>query len=162
MIIYKELFSNEFCDYLIPLIKTECILSESHKTGWFVWLIWGEQGIQKLSKEKWNIKIVDLVNKELKKSNLEIQKYELKWLQMTEYENNRWLRKHVDGDWNKTLIILLSDEFVGGETFINDKEIELKKGDGVLFDGHLMYHEIKPVISGKRNALNFWFKNTII
>ncbi len=32
MEIYKNIFSNDFCDTLIEKIKNECVLSESHKT----------------------------------------------------------------------------------------------------------------------------------
>ena len=76
---------------------------------------------------------------------------------MTEYKDNRWLRRHVDGGNNKTLIILLSDGFIGGDTYINDKLVKLEKGDGVLFNGCSQFHEVKPVTEGTRYALNFWF-----
>lgn len=42
MKIYKNILTNDFCDTLIEKIKNECTLSESYKTDWFVWLIWGE------------------------------------------------------------------------------------------------------------------------
>ena len=48
MEIYKNTLTNDFCDILIKKIKNECVLSESHKTNWFVWLIWGQQGSQPL------------------------------------------------------------------------------------------------------------------
>ena len=155
MQIYKNLFSNEFCDLITKKIKNECVLSESYKTGWFVWLIWGQQSSQPLDKQKWNEKIYNIVRHELNKSNF--PNYKTMWLQMTEYSDGRWLRRHVDGAHNKTSIILLSDGFNGGETHINDKAVNLEKGDGVIFNGHSQYHEIKPVTEGVRYALNFWF-----
>lgn len=158
MKIYKNILNNEFCDFLINKIKNECVLSESHKTDWYVWLIWGEQPSQKLLKEYWNNEILNLINVELNKSNCDFDMKNLIWLQMTEYENNRWLRRHVDGAHNKTAIFILSDGFDGGETYIADKKIDIKKGDAVVFDGHHQYHEIKPVTNGIRYALNFWFK----
>ena len=43
MKLYKNILSNEFCDFLIETIKTECTLSELYKKyGWYIWLIWGE------------------------------------------------------------------------------------------------------------------------
>ena len=155
MEIYKNLLSNEFCNDLIEKIKNECVLSESHKTGWFVWLIWGQQPSQPLDREKWNEEIYNTVIKELSKSNF--PNYKTMWLQMTEYKDGRWLRRHVDGAHNKTFIILLSNGFMGGETYVNDRVVNLEKGDGFLFDGHIQYHEIKPVTEGTRYALNFWF-----
>lgn len=155
MKIYKNLFSNEFCDSLIEKIKNECVLSESHKTDWFVWLIWGQQKSQPLPKEKWNEEIYNMVMSELNKSNFPESK--IMWLQMTEYKDNRWLRRHIDGAENKTSIILLSNGFIGGDTYISDRIVNLEKGDGVLFNGGYQYHEIKPVTEGVRYALNFWF-----
>jgi predicted 2-oxoglutarate/Fe(II)-dependent dioxygenase YbiX len=155
MEIYKNILTNDFCDTLIEKIKNECVLSESHKTNWFVWLIWGQMGSQPLDKEMWNEEIYTMVSNELSKSNY--PKHKIMWLQMTEYENGRWLRRHVDGAKNKTSIILLSNEFVGGDTYINDKVVNLEKGDGVVFNGGNQFHEIKPVTEGTRYALNFWF-----
>lgn len=155
MKIYKNLFSKEFCDCLIEKIKNECVLSESHKTDWFVWLIWGQQKSQPLPKEKWNEEIYNMIMSELNKSNFPESK--IMWLQMTEYKDNRWLRRHVDGAENKTSIILLSNGFIGGDTYISDRIVNLEKGDGVLFNGGYQYHEIKPVTEGVRYALNFWF-----
>lgn len=156
MEIYKNILTNDFCDTLIEKIKNECVLSESHKTDWFVWLIWGQQGSQLLDKEKWNEEIYNMVINELSKCN-NFPKYKIMWLQMTEYKDGRWLRRHVDGAGNKTSIILLSNKFVGGDTYINDRVVILEKGDGVVFDGGYQYHEIKPVTEGTRYALNFWF-----
>jgi len=155
MEIYKNILTNDFCDTLIEKIKNECVLSESHKTDWFVWLIWGQQGIQLLDREKWNEEIYNMVTDELSKCNF--PKHKIMWLQMTEYKDGRWLRRHVDGAGNKTSIILLSDGFIGGDTYINDKVVNLEKGDGVVFEGGHQYHEIKPVTEGTRYALNFWF-----
>jgi hypothetical protein len=155
MKIYKNLFSNVFCDNLIEKIKNECVLSESHKTNWVVWLIWGEQPSQKLDRELWNEEIYNIITNELRKTNFPENK--ILWLQMTEYKDGRWLRRHLDGLQNKTSIILLSNEFIGGNTYINDRPISLEKGDGVIFDGGFQYHEVKPVTDGTRYALNFWF-----
>lgn len=155
MKIYKNLFSNEFCDNLIEKIKNECVLSESHKTDWFVWLIWGQQKSQPLPEEKWNQEIYNMVMNELNKNKFPENK--VMWLQMTEYKDGRWLRRHVDGAENKTSIILLSNGFDGGDTYISDRVVNLEKGDGVLFNGGYQYHEIKPVTNGVRYALNFWF-----
>ena len=155
MEIYKNILTNDFCDTLIEKIKNECVLSESYKTNWFVWLIWGQMGSQPLDKEKWNEEIYTMVLNELSKNNF--PKHKIMWLQMTEYENGRWLRRHRDGAGNKTSIILLSNQFVGGDTYINDRAVTLEKGDGVVFNGGNQYHEIKPVTEGTRYALNFWF-----
>lgn len=168
MKIYQSLFSSEFCDSLIPLIKNECVLSEAHHrpTNWFTWLIWGSPDryeFGQLPKEKWNDNILNLVNNELSKTDFDIETKKLMWLQMTEYKDGRSLRRHRDSGTKQTAIVVLSNGFVGGDTFIwdpmvaDDRKIELNKGDGVLFNGHKQYHEIKSVTEGTRYALNFWF-----
>ena len=158
MKIYKNVLSLEFCDSLIGTVKKECVLSSSScKEDWFIWLIWGEIGSKRLSKDKWNDKIKKLIFDNLDKADLSVDQYELTWLQMAEYEKHRSLRRHVDGGRNQTLIVILSDDFVGGETLVSDKIVELKKGDGVFFYGHNIFHEVKPVTRGVRTSLNFWF-----
>ena len=161
MKIYQSLFSSEFCDSLIPLIKNECVLSEAHHrpTNWFTWLIWGSLTgrYDRLPKEKWNDNILNLVNNELSKTDSDIEMKKLMWLHMTEYKDGRSLRRHCDSGNQQTAIVVLSNGFVGGDTFIDDRKIELNKGDGVLFNGNKQYHEIKSVTEGTRYALNFWF-----
>lgn len=154
MEIYKNILNEEFCDFIIKKIKNECVLSESYKQNWFLWLIWGSISGEPLDREKWNDEIYNMVMDELSKTNF--PKHNVMWLQMTEYKDGRWLRRHIDGARNKTSIILLSNDFVGGDTYINDKVINLEKGDGVLFDGGRQYHEVKPVTEGTRYALNLW------
>jgi predicted 2-oxoglutarate/Fe(II)-dependent dioxygenase YbiX len=161
MKIYKNILSDKFCDFLIETIKIECVLNEVYKkNNWYVWFIWGQGAGQKFPKEKWNEEILNLIKTEFTKNNFNYDTIikTLLWLQMTEYQNNRFLRRHTDGAYNKTIMIILSNNFVGGETYIDDKKIDLKKGDGIIFDGHNQYHEIKPVTDGTRYALNFWFK----
>ena len=158
MKIYKKLFSPEFCDSLIKTIKNECVLSEWYKMNWYIWLIWGQQPSQQLEMDKWNNNIMEIVKDELRKTEFDIDSHRLTWLQMTEYENNRWLREHVDGYSNNTLIIILTDNFIGGDTMISNEKINLDKGDGVFFRGHNTLHGVSPVTDGVRNALNFWFK----
>jgi hypothetical protein len=59
---------------------------------------------------------------------------------------------------HKTVSIILSDKFEGGEMFINDKQIELnKKGDYVCFNGGTDWHEIKEIKKGHRDVLIVWF-----
>ena len=72
------------------------------------------------------------------------------------------MRNHIDHGIDRehpvlTIIILLNDEFTGGDTFILNEEVPLKKGDCVIFPSNFMYpHEIKPVIDGTRYSLTTW------
>jgi len=58
----------------------------------------------------------------------------------------------------KTVSLLLSGDFSGGEMYINDKKVEMSESsEYVIFDGGRDFHEVKEVISGKREVLIVWF-----
>ncbi len=80
---------------------------------------------------------------------------------ITEYTQGKGLVRHIDGEKNETLIIILSNEFTGGDTIIGSVKVELNKGDGVVFNGYNTYHEITKVVDGVRNALVLWYKPKI-
>lgn len=59
---------------------------------------------------------------------------------------------------HKTVSILLSDVFVGGDMYIDGKLVSLnQKGDYISFNGGKEFHEIKEIISGNREVLIIWF-----
>lgn len=67
--------------------------------------------------------------------------------------------KHMDRFTTyKTVSILLSSNFTGGEMYINDENVSLKnEGDYVVFSGGNESHEVKEVITGERDVLIVWF-----
>ena len=67
--------------------------------------------------------------------------------------------KHKDRfTTHKTVSIVLSDNFEGGDMYINDKRVELNSsGDYLCFNGGKDVHEVKEVISGYRDVLIIWF-----
>jgi len=72
---------------------------------------------------------------------------------------------HFDFANKQTTIILLSDDFTGGESIIDNVDINMNKtGTFVRFLGSKLKHGVNPVISGKREVLVVWFnsKQTII
>ncbi len=59
---------------------------------------------------------------------------------------------------HKTISLILSDEFTGGDMYINDEKINLNKnGEYVIFNGGKDLHEVKPIITGIRDVLIVWF-----
>lgn len=59
---------------------------------------------------------------------------------------------------HKTVSILLSDNFVGGKMFVNNKIVDLNKcGDYVIFDGGNDFHKVDEVTNGLRDVLVIWF-----
>ena len=75
------------------------------------------------------------------------------------YGENGYAKKHKDRfTTHKTVSILLSSDFTGGEMYINDKDVLLtNEGDYVVFNGGKESHEVKKIISGERDVLIIWF-----
>lgn len=75
------------------------------------------------------------------------------------YGENGYCKKHKDRfTTHKTISILLSSNFIGGEMYINDKNVSLiNEGDYVVFNGGNESHEVKKVINGERDVLIIWF-----
>ena len=166
MILYNKIFDDEFCDYLVEYVKANSQLSKiSSKINWWLWNLWGDSFMPKHETEFRDNHIKNIIFDKLR-TNFNIDDYDLLWLQMTEYaEGTTALHDHLDAKYNKTFTILLTDGFVGGETYVDRKKIDLTKGDGVFFDGYRIYHGVREVKSGIRNALNIWLtpkKNKLI
>jgi Rps23 Pro-64 3,4-dihydroxylase Tpa1-like proline 4-hydroxylase len=95
-------------------------------------------------------------------------------ISLTSYYNGRYLNLHKDKSSELTTVIILSDEFEGGEfALCEDKNpsihfetlegvstFNLKLGDVISFDGSKTYHGVLPVTSGTRYALNVWMTET--
>lgn len=58
---------------------------------------------------------------------------------------------HIDKGY-LTYIILLNNDFDGGEFYINDQNINLQIGDLLSYDGNTT-HEVKPIKNGTREVL---------
>lgn len=157
MIRYDKILDDEFCDYLVDYVKKNCQLSYiTFKINWPLWNLWGSSFMPKYEKEFYDESIKKKIFDKLR-PNFNIDDYRLIWLQMTEYsEGTQPLVDHLDGKNNKTFTIVLTDNFIGGETYIDNQKIELSKGDGIFFDGYKIYHGVRAVKSGVRNALNIW------
>lgn len=82
------------------------------------------------------------------------------------YSINDFLNYHYDGaeidnGATITLVVELSDNYIGGEFCykINDIEHNFTKGKGALyiFDSHTM-HKVNPILGGIRYSMNCWPK----
>lgn len=56
-----------------------------------------------------------------------------------------------------TFLILLSDDFEGGEFYLNNEHIPFQKGEILEFDANII-HEVKPVLKGNREVLVTWLR----
>lgn len=95
-------------------------------------------------------------------------------ISLTSYYDGRYLNLHKDADSELTTVIVLSDNFEGGQFALSaDKNppihfeslkgvstFDLKLGDSISFNGSTTYHGVLPVTRGTRYALNIWMDST--
>lgn len=70
-------------------------------------------------------------------------------------------QRHTDRfTTHKTVSVLLSDDFTGGDMYINDKRVNLNnKGEYIIFNGGKDFHNVDEIKSGYRDVLIIWFSN---
>lgn len=75
------------------------------------------------------------------------------------YNVGGFAKRHKDRfTTHKTVSIILSDEFEGGDMYVNDEKIRCnEKGEYIVFNGGKDWHEVKEVTSGYRDVLIIWF-----
>lgn len=71
-------------------------------------------------------------------------------------------KRHKDGnDIYKTISIILSNSFTGGDMYVDDKKVEMNElGNYIIFNGGSCFHEVKKIESGFRDTLVVWFSTT--
>jgi hypothetical protein len=84
-------------------------------------------------------------------------------VRVNRYHEGVSMAKHNDHSFDKehplmTVIVLLNDEFEGGELILlDDYEVKLKVGEACYFPSNFMFpHEVKPVTKGTRYTLATW------
>lgn len=94
-------------------------------------------------------------------------------IQCVRYATGQEYKAHFDGDQfnkrDKTILVYLNDDFIGGETSFTEIDVKIspKKGTALLFynlddnQNPLIEsaHCGMPVISGVKYAMNIWIKN---
>jgi hypothetical protein len=91
-------------------------------------------------------------------------------ISLTSYYDGRYLNLHKDKSSELTTVIVLSDDFNGGQFVLSEDNrasinfenlngmsiFDLKLGDSISFNGSKTYHGVLPVTNGIRYALNIW------
>mgnify|MGYP000668993588 CR=1 FL=1 len=95
-------------------------------------------------------------------------------ISLTSYYDGRYLNLHKDKTSELTTVIVLSDDFEGGQFVLTDDEnppynfetldgliiSDLKLGDSISFNGSKTFHGVLPLTKGTRYALNIWMTET--
>jgi hypothetical protein len=102
----------------------------------------------------YNVELIDIIKKNIK---ILPDEY-IANVHYINYGVNDEAKQHVDtGASVRTYIIMLSDNFEGGEFYLENKLIPFKLGDIIEFDANKM-HEVKKVTKGNREVLVIWMK----
>jgi hypothetical protein len=134
-------------------------IKSSHPQLYFATHLKKDEGVSLFPNKSW---VYTLENKEL--NEFICNKFEepidnLYIIHRLIYGEDGYAKKHKDRfTTHKTVSILLSSDFTGGEMYINDENILLKnEGDYVVFNGGNESHEVKRIITGERDVLIVWF-----
>ena len=77
-------------------------------------------------------------------------------LQFSEYRKGQYFNWHNDKSKIRSHIILLNDDFKGGELeFEEMDDLKLKTGDCITYDSNIN-HRVKKIIAGVRYSLVAW------
>ena len=129
---------------------------------------------------EFKIRIIDLLTTNYKNGDFKLwfdySTFNLKNfnISLTSYYDGRYLNLHKDKSSELTTVIVLSDNFNGGQfalsegknpsiDFKNLDDIEvftLNLGDAISFNGSKTFHGVLPVTNGIRYALNIWMTET--
>ena len=84
-------------------------------------------------------------------------------IRINRYNEGVSMAKHNDHSFDKehpliTIIVMLNDEFEGGElVLLDDYEVKLKVGEAVFFPSNFMFpHQVRTVTKGIRYSLATW------
>ena len=134
-------------------------IKASHPQLYFATHLKKDEGVSLFPNKSW---VYTLENKEL--NEFICNKFEepidnLYIIHRLIYGENGYAKKHKDRfTTHKTVSILLSSDFTGGEMYINDKDLSLtNEGDYIVFNGGNESHEVKKIINGERDVLIIWF-----
>ena len=99
-------------------------------------------------------------------SNFATPEYELDFLYELTYNEGDYTKPHRDRVMAiQTTLVLLNDDFSGGELFIDDTDVKFnKKKSYINFNGHKLKHSVNKVLMGKRIVLVIMFnkKQTLL
>ena len=86
---------------------------------------------------------------------------------VNKYEKGGFMSSHCDNIHHShgqkygyplaTVLLFLNDDFKGGEFIVSELQLNIKKGDAIIFPSNFMFpHEVKEVKSGTRWSIVTW------
>lgn len=155
-VVLKDILSKDVCNELIsslpaePTEKRTHTLSEISPIGeWLKGPI-----TQRRCKLAVDDSIVNLIRNQ--HQTLRSLEYYAPLMYVTKYVAGDICAEHYDPS-DYTVIILLNNDFTGGNLYVENFDTELSAGDAVVFQGK-MNHRVSEVTNGLRYALSIWFR----
>ncbi len=140
ILIYENFLSNQECNnYINYFLSNKDKIKQYRNT--FILKLFDPNLLNKLVN---NFSIKKLNNPD----NLEI----VRW------PENSFMDFHYDKGDDLSFIIYLNEDFLGGETIINDLNVKPKIGKIVIFSNGKLLHKVNKIDKGDRYTLIGWYK----
>lgn len=142
--LYKNFFSSEECDEILKNAIKNFEVDKRTEGGWH-------------AKTNRDSSFENYIHNKLEKIS-PLNPFYIVWINLTEYENDRFLKLHYDKRSECTFTIVLTEDYTGGDFLIEGNRYPLTKGECISFNGFYLKHGVDSVTSGYRAALNVWIK----
>ncbi len=74
------------------------------------------------------------------------------------YNVGAYSNRHRDTNSADTFVIILEDEYEGGDFYLNDELTQFRnRGDVARYNGSVSPHEVTPITKGTRTVLVVWY-----
>ena len=104
---------------------------------------------------------------EVKKAKRDFVAHRATNFRVNKYEKGGYMSLHCDnihhshgqtyGYPQATVLLFLNDDFKGGQFIVSELQLNIKKGDAIIFPSNFMFpHEVKKVTSGVRYSIMTW------
>tara|TARA_B100000902_G_scaffold148388_1_gene145135 strand:+ start:987 stop:1577 length:591 start_codon:yes stop_codon:yes gene_type:complete len=111
--------------------------------------------------------VAELYAKEVKKAKRDFVVQKTTDFRLNKYEKGGYMSLHSDnihhshgqqyGFPQATVLLFLNDNFKGGEFVVSELQLNIKKGDAIIFPSNFMFpHEVKKVTQGTRWSIVSW------
>jgi len=173
---YKNIVSDSLCDNIISTdfnyaestYSNHGGLSKHSKERVKMDEIWIRNGLPFYDELKDCVSsVADLYAKEVKKSKRDFVVQKTTDFRLNKYEKGGYMSLHCDnihhshgqkyGYPQATVLLFLNDDFKGGQFIVSELQLNIKKGDAIIFPSNFMFpHEVKKVTSGTRWSIVSW------
>ena len=111
--------------------------------------------------------VAELYAKEVKKAKRDFVVQKTTDFRLNKYEKGGYMSLHCDnihhshgqqyGYPQATVLLFLNDDFEGGDFIVSELQLQIKKGDAIIFPSNFMFpHEVKEVTKGTRWSIVSW------